>query len=157
MFKILFICTDNVGRSLTAKYLLEDWLRKNDRNDIEVNSAGINATSDISSFSMDHLGKLKEMGVDVSDYKRTQLTQEILLEHDLAIVMDEDEQVWVRDRFEIELPLYNEIYKNENSSVLITIPGMTETISERLIKMVDYISESIPVVAEKIDEMVKKG
>lgn len=155
MYKILFICTDNVGRSLTAKYLLEDWLLKNGRDDIEVSSAGINTTSDVSSFSMDHIGKLKEMGIDVVGYTRTQLTYEILSEHDLAIVMDEEEQVWVRERFNVEIPLYNEIYKNEKTPVLITVPGMTETIPERLMEMVDYIAESIPVLAEKIDEMAR--
>jgi protein-tyrosine-phosphatase len=155
MYKILFICTDNVGRSLTAKYLFEDWLRKNNRDDIAVSSAGINATSDVSSFTMDHIGKLKEMGVDVVGYTTTQLTYEVLKEHNLAIVMDTEEQLWVREKFNVEIPLYNEIYKNEKTPVLITVPGMTETISERLLKMVDYIAQSIPVLAEKIDEMVK--
>lgn len=156
MYKILFICTDNVGRSLTAKYLFEDWLRKNGRDDIEVSSAGINAASDVSSFSMDHIGKLKEMGVEVAGYTRTQVTHEIIAEHDLAMAMDADEQLWVKEKFDIEIPLYNEIYKNEKTSVLITVPGMTETISERLLKMVDYIAQSIPVLAEKIDEIIKK-
>lgn len=69
--------------------------------------------------------------------------------------MDEEEQFWVRERFNVEIPLYNEIYKNEKTPVLITMPGMTETISERLMEMVDYIAESIPVLAEKIDEMAR--
>jgi len=154
MYKILFICTDNVGRSLTAKYLFEDWLRKNDRDYIAVSSAGINATSDISSFSMDHIEKLEEMGIDAKGYIRTQLTYKILLEQDLAIVMDEEQQRWIRERFNMEIPLYNEIYKDEKSSILITVPGMTEAVSERLIKMVDYIAESVPVMASKIDEII---
>lgn len=155
MFKVLFICTDNVGRSLTAEYLMRDWLVKNNRNDIGVSSAGTNASSDISSFSMDHIGKLMKMGVDASGHKRTQLTREILSGHDLAIVMDKKQQDWARERFNVELPLYNEIYKNEKSSVMITVPGMQETISERLIKMVDYIAESIPAMAKRIDEIRK--
>ena len=157
MCKILFICTDNVGRSLTAKYLFEDWLRKNGRDDIVVSSAGINANSDVSSFSMDHIGKLKEMGIEVVGYTRTQVTYEIIAEHDLAMAMDMDEQLWVREKFNIEIPLYNEIYKNEKTPVLITVPGMTETISERLLKMVDYIADSIPVLAKRIDDMMKKS
>ena len=157
MYKILFICTDNVGRSLTAKYLFEDWLRKNGRDDISVSSAGINATSDISAFSMDHIGKLEDMGIEVVGYTRTQVTYEIIAEHDLTMAMDMDEQLWVREKFNIEIPLYNEIYKNEKTPVLITVPGMTETISERLLKMVDYIAESIPELAERIDAMMKKS
>lgn len=31
---------------------------------------------------------------------------------------------------------------------------MTETMSERLIKMVDYIAKSLPMMASKIDEII---
>lgn len=155
MYKILFICTDNIGRSLTAKYLFEDWIRKNGRGDIEISSAGTHANSDISSFAMDHISKLRAMGVDASGHVRTQLTREILLKHDLSIVMDEEQQAWVRDMFNIRIPLYNEIYKDEKSSVRISVPGMTEAMGERLGKMVDYIAESIPVMMERFDNMAR--
>jgi len=151
MFKILFICTDNIGRSLTAKYLLEDWLGKNGRDDIEVSSAGIDAGSDISSFSMDHMARLLELGIDASGHRRTQVTRELIMEQDIAIVMDEEQRGWVRAEFGIELPLYNEILKGESTPVSITIPGMTETIGERLLRMVEYIYDSIPQLAERID------
>jgi predicted protein tyrosine phosphatase len=154
MFKILFICTDNVGRSLTAKYLLEDWLRKNGRDDIAVSSAGIRAGSDISSFSMDHMARLLELGVDASRYERTQVTRELIMEHDLAIVMDEEQKHWIGTEFGIELPLYNEILRGESTPVLITLPGMTETIGERLLRMVEYIYDYIPQLVEKIDKLV---
>lgn len=153
MFKILFICTDNVGRSVTAKYLLEDWLVKNGRDDVEVYCAGTHAGSDVSSFSMDHVGKLKEMGIDISSHQRMQLTQEVLDACDLAIVMDEEQQEWARGNLGVELPLYNEIYKNEKSSVLITMPGTTETMAQRLFRMVDYIAESMPELVKAIDDI----
>lgn len=155
MYRVIFICTDNVGRSLTAKYLYEDWLVRNNLDDVVVSSAGTHADSDISSFSMEHMGRLRELGVDASGYVRTQLTEELLREHDIAMVMDEEQRVWIKERFAVEVPLYNEIYKGESVSLLITSPGATRPIAERLVAMVDYIHESIPVLAEKI-EMIRK-
>ena len=151
MFKVIFICTDNICRSLTAKYLLEDYLARNNRYDITVFSAGTEAESDISSYRMDHLDRLKEMGVDTSSHVRRQLTRELLSGCDLAIVMDEDQRSWVRETFAVELPLFNEIYKGESVSLLVTPPGATVPIGERLVRMVDYIYESIPTLLEKID------
>ena len=152
MYKILFICTDNICRSMTAEYLLRDYLAKNKRENIAVLSAGIDAGSDISSYRMDHLDRLKEMGVDVSGHVRRQLMRELLADCDLAIVMDEDQRAWVRESFTVELPLYNEFYKGESVSLLVTPPGATAPIGERLVRMVDYIYESIPTVAARIDE-----
>lgn len=154
MFKVLFICTDNVGRSLTAEYLLQDWLRKNGRSDIAVSSAGTDAGSDISAFSMAHLSRLIELGINASAYERTQVTREMILEQDLAIVMDSEQQRWVREELGIILPLYNEILKRESTSVSITLPDMRETVGERLVAMVGYIQESIPLLAAQLDRLM---
>lgn len=153
MFKILFICTDNVGRSLTAKYLLEDWLRKNGRQDAVVSSAGTDAMSDVSSFSMAHLVRLGELGIDASGHERTQVTREMIMGQDLAIVMDSEQQRWIWEKFGIILPLYNEVLCGESGSVTITLSGMREAVGERLLLMVEYIRGSIPQFAQRIDEL----
>jgi protein-tyrosine-phosphatase len=155
MFRVLFICTDNIGRSLTAEYLLRDWLAKNNRSDIEVASAGIKADSDISSFCLDHIAKLKDMGIDVSGHKRTQVTRAILEKYDLVIAMDESQKEWVYDQFGLAIQLYNEIYKGEKSSILITPPNAVGTVSERLLAMVDYFYDSMPDLMKKIDLIIK--
>lgn len=141
MFRILFICTDNIGRSLTAEYLLRDWLRKNGRQDIEVCSAGINAASDISSLT----------------HRRTQLTKDILDAADLAIAMDETQKAWIKEKFGETVPLYNEIYKNESVSVLISPPGSTGTMEERCHRMVEYFEKSMPKIVDSINSMKSDG
>lgn len=138
-----------------AEYLLRDWLAKNNRSDIEVASAGIKADSDISSFCMDHIAKLKEMRIDVSGHKRTQVNQAILEKYNLVIAMDESQKEWVYDQFGLSVPLYNEIYKGERSSVLITPPNVVGTISERLLMMVDYFYDSMPDLVNNIDSIIK--
>ncbi len=154
MYRILFICTDNTCRSLTAEYLLRDYLIKNQRADIAVASAGTDADSDIGAYRMDHLDRLAEMGVDVSGHTRRQLSRELLAECDLALVMDEDQRAWVRENFAVELPLYNEFLKGERLSLLVTPPGAAGDIGERLVRVVDYISDSIPALMRRIDEYV---
>lgn len=139
-----------------AEYLMKDWLKKHNRHDIEVFSCGTNANSDVSSFCMDHIGKLNEMGIDTSQHKRTQLTKNILAQSDIIIAMDESCQNWAREKFKIEIPLYNEIYKNEKTSIRINPPNATGSLSDRLLNTVDYISKSIPDLVAGIDKIKNK-
>lgn len=154
--RILFVCTDNIARSLAAEYLLKNWLQKNNRHDIEVSSCGINADSDMSSFCMDHLDKLNKMGIDISQHKRTQLTEDILKKSDLVIAMDESHQNWVKEKFNLDIPLYNEIYKNEKTSIRITPLDAGVSLSDKLLNTVDYINQSIPELVIAIDKIKNK-
>lgn len=136
-----------------AEYLLRNWLQKNNRHDIEVSSCGTNATSDTSSFCMDHIGKLNEMGIDASQHKRTQISKEIFAQSDIVIAMDGSHQDWVREKFNKEIMLYNEIYKNEKTSIRVTPPGSTGTISDRMLNTLEYIDRSIPDLVSAIDKI----
>ena len=110
-FKIVFVCTDNIGRSVISEYLLQDYLKKNNIANIEVSSAGINAGSDASKFSMAHFGELKKMGVDASGHKRRQMDKEIADSADLIIASEKLHQDWIKENIGIEVPLFNKIYK----------------------------------------------
>lgn len=154
MFKILFICTDNVGRSVTAEYLLRDMLGKAGRNDIEVSSAGTTADSDVSSFCFAHLDKLEEMGIDPSGHERKQVTKELLEGADLTLSMDEFQKDWIKENLGKETRLYNEFYKGENTSVHMSYPGILGTPEEKCLRIVEYFKESLPIVLERVDRMI---
>jgi protein-tyrosine-phosphatase len=136
-----------------AEYLLKNWLQKNNRYDIEVFSCGTNATSDISSFCMAHIDKLNKMGIDTSKHQRTQLSEDILAQSDIVIAMDESHRNWIREKFNKEIKLYNEIYKNEKTSIRITQPGSTGMMSDTLLDTLDYLNKSLPDLVSAIDKL----
>lgn len=151
-FKIIFVCTDNIGRSIIAEYCAKDYLQKHKISNIQVMSAGTDSNSDISGFSMIHFDKLKEMGINASGHKRVQLTKEMANSADLIIAMDRFHQEWVKQKFGIEAPLFNQIYKKEDADIRVSPPGAAGAIDERMIKVFNYICDAIPVVIEKIEK-----
>ncbi|MFA6392012.1 MAG: hypothetical protein WCW66_04670 [Patescibacteria group bacterium] len=153
--KVLFVCSDNFGRSLIAEYLLKDWLSKNNRFDIEVSSCGTDADSNTSFFSQEHLKKLMEMGIDTSGHKRTQVTKGLLDKRDVVIAMADNHQEYLKKYFNVTAPLFNELCNNEKSSIRISPPGTDEKIPGRMIEIVDYINQSIPRLISAIDNKTK--
>ncbi|MFA6272167.1 MAG: hypothetical protein WC693_03590 [Patescibacteria group bacterium] len=155
--KVLFVCSDNFGRSLIAEYLLKDWLAKNNRFDIEVSSCGTNANSDTSSFSLEHFQILKEMGIDTSGHKRIQVTKDLLDKNDIVIAMADNHQKYVKNNFDLDIPLFNELYKNEKSSIIISPPVTNKSKPGRMAEIVNYINQSIPQLVFAIDNLKSKS
>lgn len=103
--RILFVCTGNVFRSMTAEYALRNILGA--RSDIPVASAG---TEDfpcaVSPFVRDYLFT---RGVDVSRHRRRTLTAELLRETDLVIAMSTEHRTILAERFNRrQIPLFTE-------------------------------------------------
>jgi protein-tyrosine phosphatase len=102
---VLFICTGNIFRSLTAEYAVRVALAN--MSGVVVSSAG---TEDfphvVWPVVRDHL-RAREL--DVSRHVRRTLTQRILESADLAVAMSTDHQEFVRARFQREIPLYTEV------------------------------------------------
>jgi protein-tyrosine phosphatase len=104
MRRILFVCTGNIFRSLTAEYALRRAL--GDQGPVHVSSAG---TEDFP-----HVVKpvvrdyLLALGLDVREHRRRTLTEPILLESSLVIAMNDDHQAFIRERFGVRVPLFTE-------------------------------------------------
>lgn len=102
---ILFVCTGNIFRSMTAEYALRRQLGT--AIDIKVASAGtahrptLTVRSDVAAY-------LKTLGLDVSSHQRRTLDAGILKAHDLVIAMNSDHQLFLQDQFQCQVPVFLE-------------------------------------------------
>jgi protein-tyrosine-phosphatase len=105
MRRILFVCTGNIFRSLTAEYALRKVLGA--RNDITVASAGTEDFPHVVAPSVRDY--LLARGLDVSQHRRRTLTAQILEEQGPVIAMSTDHRLFLAERFNRRnVPLFTE-------------------------------------------------
>ena len=105
MHRVLFVCTGNIFRSLTAEYALRRVLGA--RNDILIASAG---TEDfphvVHPYVRDYL---LARGLDVSGHSRRTLTTQMLQESGAEIAMSTEHRSVLAERFNLPaVPLFTE-------------------------------------------------
>jgi protein-tyrosine phosphatase len=102
--RILFICTGNIFRSLTAEYALRRALSAHSY--VQIASAG---TEDFPHVVWPVVHNyLRVHGFDVSAHQRRTLTREIFETGDLCIAMSTEHRQFVRAHFGRDLPLFTE-------------------------------------------------
>lgn len=149
--RILFLCTDNYTRSVTAEFCLINYIKDNHINDIKVSSAGFKANSDLSSFSSVHFKRMNELGIDTSDFKRTQFKESFFKEFDVIVGMGKEHKEYVKHHFGRTIYLFNEIYKNEELSLVVPPPDKIGYMKE-IKDIVDYINNAMPVFMKNLLE-----
>jgi diadenosine tetraphosphate (Ap4A) HIT family hydrolase/protein-tyrosine-phosphatase len=154
--KILFVCTGNIFRSLSAKYCLEDYIRKNDIKDIIVNSAGTIAGNE--AINPIVLSELNALGIDSSKHKQKKLTKKDLEENDLVIAMAQDHVKFINKNFNFdESVLFNEVVSGEKTSVLDVNEAISNWHTNKrksdryLRKVVRYIHRKTPKLYKNFD------
>lgn len=102
--RVLFVCTGNIFRSLTAEHALRHALQA--RADVHVSSAG---TADYPYLVRPNVREyLLSKGFDVSGHQRRTLTQAILEDSHLVIAMSTDHRSYLEGRFGHRAPLFLE-------------------------------------------------
>jgi protein-tyrosine phosphatase len=105
MPSILFVCTGNSFRSLTAEYALKAVLHP--RSPIRVSSAGTVALPQ--NMHPDMRAYLVQRGVDPSPHQQRRVSAELLHTTDLVIAMSTDHQAFLVDTFQYRAPLFNDV------------------------------------------------
>jgi protein-tyrosine phosphatase len=138
---VLFVCTGNIFRSMTAEYALKAGLGLG--TSCVVSSAGIDAKPQ-SVHDWVQI-RLWEKGADSSRHVQRQLTKELVEAADLVIAMGRNHQAFIREQFGRDVSLFNQICLGHDQPILDlheAIPDW-ETDSERARAYVYSVIDSI--------------
>ena len=152
---ILYVCTWNIFRSMSAEYLTKKYIDDHTISDLFVSSAGTVATVD-KPFPMT-VERLEFYGCNPSNHVQRKITQEILAAQDIIICMAEHHRESVNALW-FEAVLFNEIAYNTTENVLddgeyMQIHWPYLDLEEYVPTIVDYIHDAIPSI---INSIVKK-
>ena len=149
---ILFICTGNVFRSVTAEYALKARLGPEMR--LIVGSAGIEARPQ--SLHPMIIEYLRAKGADPSAHVQRKLTRELLESVDLAVAMGLDHREFIREQFGRNVPLFNQVCFEREEPVLDVHEVMPDWASDMdaarayVQSVVDHIWEATPVLLARL-------
>jgi protein-tyrosine phosphatase len=105
MKRVLFVCTGNIFRSLTAEHGLRHALA--DRTDVHVSSAGTDEFAHVVRPNVREY--LRSRGFDVSRHERRTLTAAMLRDAHLVMAMSTDHRSFIRSRFGYPARLFLEV------------------------------------------------
>lgn len=111
---VLFVCTANIFRSVTAEYALK--FKLGAHRSCIVSSAGIDAKPQPMHAWVQ--GRLREKGADPTTHVQRQLTQELVEAADLILAMGRDHQAYIREQFGRDVPLFNQACLGHDKPVL---------------------------------------
>jgi protein-tyrosine phosphatase len=111
---VLFVCTGNIFRSVTAEYALK--ARLGTGTSYVVSSAGIDAKAQ--SMHEWVLARLREKGVDPTSHIQRQLTEELVTAADIVIAMGRNHQAFIREEYEQDVHLFNQICLGHDKPIL---------------------------------------
>ena len=157
---VLFVCTGNVFRSMSAEYCLRDLLRTKGIKTVHVSSAGTEANPQ--DLPQPVLRKLRSYGIAAEMHVQRRLSSDILAQTDLVIAMAEDHQRFIKEQFGIDVPLFNEICEDKKTSVLDLGDAVPDWQSHRTeaIRFLDwtvtYIHDRMPRVLDCIVKQDRK-
>jgi protein-tyrosine phosphatase len=156
MRRVLFVCTGNIFRSLTAEYALKHALQA--RSGIHVSSAG---TVDYPHVVRPNVRDyLLSKGFDVSRHQRRTLTEAILKHSDLVIAMSTDHRHYLRDRFGHAAPLFLEACGElgdalpDIEEVVLDYQTNPAAVDVHVRATIDRILELTPRLATRLDDLL---
>jgi len=114
--KILFVCTGNIFRSMSAEYILKKYLYEHNIKNIVASSAGIRANPEEINPSV--LNALRKEDIYPSGHVQRKLNKNILEENDIIVSMASYHKDFIKAHFNTDSYLYDELAIGKNDSVL---------------------------------------
>ena len=152
MKSILFICTGNVFRSVTAEYALKTRMGTDVR--LIIGSAGIEAKPQpLHPMIIEYL---RTKGADPTKHVQRKLTRELLESADLAVAMGFDHRDFIREQFDRNVPLFNQVCFDKEEPVLDLHEVMPDWASNMdqarayVQSVVDHIWEATPALLARL-------
>jgi len=152
MPSILFVCTGNIFRSMTAEYALK--ARLDPRSPIRVSSAGTQAIPQ--AMHPDVRTYLVQRGVEPSHHRQRKVSAELLAASDLVIAMSTDHQAFLVDTFRYHAPLFNEVCHGRSEPLLDVweaIPTWETDLDaarQYALQVMEYVWASIPCLLQNL-------
>jgi protein-tyrosine phosphatase len=152
MPSILFVCTGNIFRSLTAEYALK--ARHDHRSPLRVSSAGTVALPQ--PMHPDVRTYLVQRGVDPSQHQQRRVSAELLRASDLVIAMSTDHQAFLSDTFRYRAPLFNEVCHGRSAPLLDVWEAVPtwetdlEAARHYAFQVMEYIWASMPCLLQNL-------
>jgi protein-tyrosine phosphatase len=157
MASILFVCTGNIFRSMTAEYALKAMLDPRSR--IQVSSAGTLAIPQ--EMHPDVRAYLVQRGMDPSHHHQRRVSSELLNASDLVIAMSTDHQSFLFETFQYPAPLFNDVCHARSEPLLDfweAIPNRKtdlEAARNYAFHVIEYICASIPGLLQNLGKYIK--
>ena len=154
--KIVFVCTGNIFRSFSAEYCAKKLAKEKGIN-LEISSAGTTARP-TQQPDVKTVETLKSLGISDINHKQTRLSEDIIKKNDVIIAMGTDHKEFIKEKFGIDVPLFNEIAYGRTDGVLDIHEKIENWLENRdatenhIAETVHYIYESMPKILEKIKE-----
>ena len=152
---VLFVCTGNIFRSLTAEYAL--------RRELGAQSALVVASAGTDDYP--HVVRpnvrdyLLAKGLDVRMHQRRTLTRQILEASELVIAMSTDHQRLLRERFGMQAPVFLEACGGacealpDIEDVVLDYRTNAAAVDAHVRKTIDLIIEQTPRLARRLQEL----
>ncbi|OCT13551.1 hypothetical protein A8709_18320 [Paenibacillus pectinilyticus] len=94
---------------------------------------------------------MNEMNIDTADFKRTLFDEDHFNEYDIIIAMSELHRDYIKEYYNREIPLFNEVYRGQKTAVNIGAPD-SEDFEEQMKKLIQYFYEATPRILHNLEQ-----
>jgi protein-tyrosine phosphatase len=158
MKSILFVCTGNIFRSMTAEYALKAALGPQPF--YRVSSAGTEANFQV--MASEVRARLAQRGLDASAHQQRRVTAAMLAEADVVVAMGLDHRHYLREKFGREAWLFNQICSGHEEPVLDVWEAMPQEQHDPAVRqayiyaVIDHVCEAMPLFIKNVEQFMRR-